>query len=275
MKVSPARVLILGKGFLGNRLAQTLQYSISDAWIKTVSDAQKIIKKYNPQVVVNCIGYNGRRNVDDCERALNKTLLANTTVPLVLAEACFRAKVKFVHISSGCIFRSSGDSAPAITEMVSPDFFDLYYSRTKIYSEAALAALARHHNILILRLRLPLDIVPHPHNLLTKLIGFRRVIDCPNSTTYIPDFIAAVRHLIRIDAQGIFNIVNSGALRFPELLKIYQQHQPRHQFVVVDFNELKINRVNTIMSNHKLVNSGFPVRPIHDVLEECVEKYLA
>jgi 3,5-epimerase/4-reductase len=275
MKFSPSRILILGKGFLGQRLAQRLKYPISGAWIRTLPDAQKIIKQYKPQVIINCIGYNGRRNVDDCEKDLAKTFLANTTVPLVLAEACFRANVKFVHVSSGCIFRSPGDSAPAITEKVVPDFFDLYYSRTKIYSETALAALAGRHNILILRLRLPLDIVPHPHNVLTKLIGFRRIIDCPNSATYIPDFIAAVRHLIRVDAQGIFNVVNSGALRFPKLLNIYQRYKPQHQFTVVDFKELKINRVNALLSNRKLIETGFPVRPIQAVLEECVEKYLA
>lgn len=274
MKSSPSRVLVLGKGFIGTRLAKTLKYQISDARIHVLSDAQKIIKKYNPDVIINCIGHTGRRDVDDCEKALNKTFLANTVVPLLLAEACFRAKVKFVHMSSGCVFCPPVDTRAPITEKITPDFFDLYYARTKIYTEAALSALGRQHNILILRVRLPLDIVPHPHNLLTKLVGFSRVIDCPNSATYIPDFIAAVRHLIRIDAQGIFNVVNSGALRFPELLKIYQRYRPQHRFAIVDLKELKIKRMNYLLSNKKLLVTGFRIRPIQAVLEECVRQYL-
>jgi len=271
MKPQRRNILVLGKGFVGTRLANTLKYSISDARICTLTDATNLLRRHQPQVLINCIGHNGQRNVDDCEKALNKTFLANTTVPLLLAEACLRAGVKFIHLSSGCIFPTT---TKPITEQVPPDFFDLYFARTKIYSETALTALARHSNILILRIRLPLDIYPHPHNILTKLIGFKRVIDCPNSATYLPDFIAAVKHLIQIDARGIFNIVNSGSLRFPELLKVYQQLVPRHSFEVVDFHDLKIKRVNILLSNRKLAATGFSLRPIHSVFSECVQAYL-
>ena len=156
--------------------------------IHSFKDAQDIVDTERPAVIINCIGYTGERNVDDCENQKNKTMEANTVVPLVLGEVAARNNVKLVHISSGCIYRYDYATQRPITEDDPPDYYDLFYSRTKIYAEKALAFMAKKYNVLIARIRIPLDNRPHPRNILTKLLGFDRVIDVPNSLTYIPDF---------------------------------------------------------------------------------------
>lgn len=267
------KILILGEGFIGNRLREGLNCKISGKKIYSLKDAEKEIKKYNPKIIINCIGSTGK-NVDGCEQNKDKALFANTFVPILLAEAALRNKIKFIHISSGCIFHFNYLKDKPINEERRPDFFDLYYSRTKIYAERALEALSDKYGILIIRVRIPLDNHPHPKNLLTKLINYKKVIDIPNSVTYIPDFVKALKHLISIDAKGIYNVVNKGSLRYPELLDTYKKYVPDFEYKVIDFKELNLVRTNLILSNKKLEQTGFKMRDIDDVLAECIYDYL-
>jgi len=134
--------------------------------------------------------------------------------------------------------------------------------------------LSKKYNILITRIRVPLDNRPHPKNILTKLIKYKSIIDVPNSVTYIPDFIRALQHLIQIDAKGIYNVVNKGGLRYPDLMKIYSTYNPDFRFTVIKLEDLNLIRTNLILSTKKLESTHFKVRPIKDILEECVKNYL-
>lgn len=267
------KILILGKGFIGERLQETLRCDISGRKIHSYKEVEEEIKKYNPGILINCIGYVGR-NVDDCELNKGKTLFANSFIPVMLAESALRNRIKLVHVSSGCIYRFDYSKDKPISEKRMPDFFDLFYSRSKIYAERALEALSNKFDILIVRPRVPLDNRPHPRNLLTKLINYKRVIDIPNSVTYIPDFIKAVRHLIKIDAKGIYNVVNKGRLLYKTLLDVYRRYAPGFKYEVIDYKELNLVRTNLLLSTEKLESTGFNVRDINGILEECVGGYL-
>jgi nucleoside-diphosphate-sugar epimerase len=179
-----------------------------------------------------------------------------------------------VHISSGCIFNYDYEKNKPIKESSQDYFFKLFYSRSKIYSERPLEALARDYNILIARIRIPLLNARHPKNVLDKLIRYKKVIDIANSVTYIPDFIRAIKHLIRIDARGAYNVVNKGGLRYPKLMGVYQKYVPSFKFKIVSVKSLGLERTNLILSVSKLEKTGFKVRNINSVLEECVKEYL-
>lgn len=265
--------LIVGNGYFASRIHEEIGGEISDKKIFSFQDIEKEIKKFQPQTIINCIGYIGR-NVDDCELDRDKTLTANTFVPMILGEACFRHKIKLVHISTGCIYYYDYVKDKPIDEERPPDFFDLYYSRSKIYAEEALKFLAKRSSILILRPRVPLDNRPTPKNLLTKLIASKKVIDLANSVVYIPDFIRALQHLIKIDAQGIYNVVNKNPLRYPELMEVYKKYVPGFKYEIIDYRKLNLVRTNLVLSTEKLEKTGFKLRDIHEVLEECVQAYL-
>lgn len=269
------KVLILGKGFIGSRLQEALQCPLSVKTIRTLKDAQGEIDKHKPKILINAIGHTGAHNVDDCELDKDKTLFANTHIPILLADAAFRNRLKLIHISSGCIYHFDYALDKPITEEKRPDFFDLYYSRTKIYAESALQALFGAVDILIVRIRIPLDNRPHPRNILSKLITYKNVIDLPNSLTYIPDFLKALKHLIRIDAQGIYHVVNKGGLRYPDLLDVYKKYVPDFDYGVIGLKKLDLVRTNLLMSVRKLEETGFHVRNIKEVLEECVKDYVS
>ncbi len=267
-------ILILGKGFIGERLQKELNCKIDGSMINCFSGAEKLVKKYSPKIIINCVGITGRRNVDDCELEKDATILANSFVPIILAEICLRNNVKLVHISSGCIFNYDYEKDKPIKENSQDYFFKLFYSRSKIYAERPLEALARDYNILITRIRIPLLNAKDPKNVLDKLIKYGKVIDIANSVTYIPDFIRAVKHLIKIDARGVYNVVNKGGLRYPDLMRIYQKYVPSYEFKVIPAKSLGLVRTNLILSTAKLEKSGFKVRNINSILEECVKEYL-
>jgi len=267
-------ILILGKGFIGQRLQKELDCEIDGTMISCFSDAEKLVKKFHPKIIINCIGITGKRNVDDCELEKDATLLANSFVPIILAEACLRNKIKLVHISSGCIFNYDYKKNKPIREHSQDYFFKLFYSRSKIYAERALEALAKDYNILIARIRIPLLNAKHPKNVLDKLLKYSKVIDVPNSVTYIPDFVKAIKHLIKIDARGVYNVVNKGGLRYPDLIATYQKYVPAFKMQIIPLNKLGLIRTNLLLSTIKLEKTGFKVRNINSVLEECVKEYL-
>ena len=248
--------------------------SISDKHIYSYREAEKEIKRFKPDILINCIGVTGRRSVDDCELEKDKVLLANSYLPLILAEVALRNKIRLVHISSGCVFHYDYKKDRPITEEKTPDFLELFYSRSKIYSEQALRILANKYPVLILRIRIPLDNRPHPKNLLSKLIKYGKVIDLPNSVTYLPDFTRALKHLIRINAKGIYNVVNKGGLFYPDLMKVYKKYVPGFNYKIIPFSKLNLVRTNLILSTRKLEKSGFRARPIREILEECVRDYV-
>ena len=259
--------LIFGNGFIGSRLHGAIPSIMSTKRIHSIADAMAEIDRYQADVVINCIGFTGYTSVDDCELEKSKTLFCNSFIPIILNEATKRTGTKLVHISSGCIYNYTPGSPP-ITEDMKPDFYNLFYSRSKIYAEGVLDS-----SVLSVRIRIPLDNRPHPRNILTKLLAFNKVIDVPNSITYIPDFIDALQHLISVDAKGIFNLTNTGGLRYSDLLSTYN-HYKEHKFHTMTLDELGRVRTNIILSTAKLRDYGFPIRNINNVLDECVREYL-
>ena len=266
-------ILIFGAGFLGNRISGALECPVYAPKINTIEDAQKAIDFYKPKVIINCIGSYGK-NVDDCEKDKTKSMIAFTLAPLLLAESAIRNGIKLVHISSGCLYKYDYAQNVPIPEDQPPDFFSLYYSRLKIYAEAALYSLGDAANILQLRIRMPLDYIPHPRNLLTKLTSYNSVLDIPNSVTYIPDMIQALKHLLSVGAEGVFNVVNYGGLRYRELLEEYRKYNRNFSYSIMELSELKSVRTNLILSTDKLEASGYTIRDIHECLPECVEQYV-
>lgn len=269
------KILILGKGFMGERLSKEYGAPVDGTPISNFKDAEKVLDHYRPGVLINAIGHTGPGNVDGCELNKDKTLSSNVFVPLILAEASLRRKIKFVHISSGCIYHYDYNKTRPIPETKDPDFLDLFYSRSKIYAESPLEILSRQLNVLIARIRIPLDNRKHPKNILDKLIKYKKVITLPNSVTYIPDFVLALRHLIKNDERGVYNVVNKGGLVYPRLLEVYRRYRPDFKYRIIDHKKLGLVRTNLIMSTKKLQKSGFRVRPIEEVFEECVKNYIA
>ena len=69
------KVLVLGKGYMGEKIAKELDCGICVKRVLSLKDAQDIVDEHKPNVIINCIGHTGARNVDDCEIDKDKMAL--------------------------------------------------------------------------------------------------------------------------------------------------------------------------------------------------------
>lgn len=265
------KILIFGNGFIANRLIEYLSNSIIvSSRINNIDDIYNEIRTYNPDIIINCIGKTGKPNVDWCEDNKEETFLSNVTVPTFMAEVCQKYDKYMVHIGSGCIYE--GDNK--YTEKDNPNFKGSFYSRTKIFSENI---LRNYDNVLQLRIRMPIDNRPSQKNLITKLINYKRVINIPNSVTYIPDLAKITKILIQRKETGIFNVVNDGSIAHKEILEMYRNIvDPKFDMpIFIPLEELgtKAPRSNCTLSAEKLENIGIKMNKTKDVIKECMEEY--
>ena len=269
------KYLIFGNGFIGNRLTNFLENStISYSRINTIDDIFNQIEEYNPDVVINAVGKTGRPNVDWCETHRDETFFSNVSVPTIMAEACEETDTYMVHVGSGCIYETNRCSGIGFSENDKPNFKGSFYSRTKIFAEKI---LEEYDNILQLRIRMPIDNIPSPRNLIDKLITYKQVINVPNSITYIPEFITVAKRLMDAHETGIFNVVNTGAITHKEILEMYKEIvNPSYEipeFIPLEKLNTVAGRSNCILYPTRLEGKGIHMRHVLDAVEDCLKGY--
>ena len=272
--------LVFGAGFLGERLSTALPGAVLARGVDIGDRAAVLaaLRAHAPVAVINAAGKTGRPNVDWCEEHPIETTRSNVVGPLVLAEACAERGVYLLHLASGCIFYGPSPSAGGWRE---DDFANptSFYSRSKY---AADLVLSRLPNVAIVRLRMPIDTVPGPRNLITKLAGYAQVVDVTNSVTIVSDLVGVVRALVDRRATGIFHATNPGPVRHAQLLGLYRQFvDPGHRFTLIGEDELVSRglttraRSNCILASSRLEALGVRMRSSETALPEVFREYAA
>ncbi len=265
-------VLLLGsRGYLGEQFlklypkAHTPSVNIGDQ-----PAVRRVLDELKPEMVINCAGKTGRPNVDWCEDHKAETLNANVTGALILLEECMERGIYLVHMSSGCIYEGD-NGGQGFTEVDLPNFYGSFYSRSKAWSDQVM----KDFPVLTLRLRMPFDGSLSERNLLMKLRKYKRVLDVPNSITYLPDFLAAAGKLIAKKATGVYNIVNEGAISPFRIMEMYKEIvDPAHAFERLTPEGLpdvvKAGRSNCTLSTAKLKKEGILCRMVEEALREAL-----
>lgn len=211
-------VLILGSGYIGNYLAQHLgqtdtkvyQLGSDEFDYHNISKLTKFILNKGIDTVVNCSGFTGRPNVDEAESRKKECWFLNVQSPLEINRACNIVDVRYVHISSGCIYTGY---EKVFTEKDDPNFglFDesSFYSKSKHSFELMSKGL---HNKIV-RVRMPVcNDLTNPRNYLKKIMEYPNLINYLNSKTYIPELCGFIEALMEADidwiGQDIYNVVN-------------------------------------------------------------------
>lgn len=266
------KIVVIGNGWLGNRIAEFLgpNCKLSKSRVHSVEDAKDIIGYHEPDVVINATGRTGVPNIDWCETHKEETLYGNLTVPLMIADACMKKKVRMVHLGTGCIYQ--GDYLFKEHERAN---FDLsYYSKTKYLAEQALL----DYPVLQLRIRMPIDNVPSPRNLITKLLSYDNLISCPNSITVVPDFLSAMKKMIVKKMTGVYNVVNNKYLDHDAIVDIYNQYAetPKRYtaITILDLNKIVASpRSNCTLSIQKLEAAGIVMPDVKESLHKILKEY--
>jgi 3,5-epimerase/4-reductase len=274
------KILIFGaKGFMGNLFLETFSGSVGS--LVDIADQTAVrseLERVKPDVVLNAAGKTGKPNVDWCEDHKEETVRANVTGPLILLEECQKMSIKLVHLSSGCIY--AGDNGGrGFKETDPPNFDGSFYARTKAWSDQILSEFPARPDgtggVLLLRVRMPFDGSLHPRTLIGKLLKYSRVLDEPNSITYVPDFIDVSKQLIEKGKSGIYNITNPGSISPYEMMSLYKEVvDPTHHFERLSIDHLgevvRAGRSNCVLSTAKLESEGIHLKPVHEAAKEAM-----
>ncbi|MDD5041652.1 MAG: sugar nucleotide-binding protein [Candidatus Peribacteraceae bacterium] len=284
-------LLFGGRGFMGEQFLKIFPDAVCPSVdIADPGAVAQVLDQEKPDIVINAAGRTGVPNVDWCEDHKLETLRSNVTGPLVLLEECAKRGIYWVHLSSGCIYEGQkrqegeeGKEGVGWTEEDEPNFSGSFYSRSKAWSEKTLREctvrdVRGRSGILILRLRMPFDGSTHPKNLLTKLARFERVLDVPNSITYLPDFLAAAKTLVERRSTGIYNVVNDGVISPYRIVELYRELvDPAHRFERLLVSSLpqvvRAGRSNCVLSTSKLREQGIHLRPVEEAVRESLLEF--
>lgn len=274
------KVITLGNGFIANHLPyEIVNYRLTP----NEEDIYNFIDEHKPDVVINGIGFCGRPNVDQCEVEKTKTYMTNVVLPLMLADECDRHDIQMIHIGSGCIFFGTSPNAKMglvgkredlgwkETDFANPKS---YYSKSKYACDLALGQMK---NVATLRIRMPVSTQNNPRNFINKVKGYSKVIDVPNSMTFVDDLVNVVDWVIDNSKTGIYHVVNPGPLSAADVMKEYQKYVPEHKFEAITEAQLDTmtvaKRSNCIINGDKLRNEGFEMTPSDIALRDCMAEY--
>lgn len=283
------KALILGGGFIGSSLFSHLKKSLD-----VVQEVQATLnytdrltllnylleKKFN--VVINCSGYTGSPNVDACELNKNECLFYNVSVPVQINTLCDQLGIKFINVSSGCIYTGYEKE---FTEKDEPNFGiynnqSSYYSFTKHLCEVAL----KNKNCITLRIRMPFNSDIVSKNLIYKILKYDNILDLKNSGTNTNDFNACVEGLLKhrdfLTIKGPLNIVNPGPVTgklISEYLSFHGLANPNWKIVDISSLDIVAQRSNCVLSDKKLKKLGLQLpsitKSLKQTVSEFVEKY--
>ena len=150
-----------------------------------------------------------------------------------------------------------------------------YYSKSKWDADNLLKEMI---NTTILRIRMPISSKNSPRNLLSKLIKYNKVLDEPNSMTFVDDLIAAIDFVIDRDLRGIYHVASPTPLTHPMLLEEYRKHVPNHKYQRISKDELNklviAPRSNCILDVSKIMKAGFQFGDTDVRMRECIRNYV-
>ena len=280
-------ILVLGQtGYMGTQFINELKYrnlsyrGISRGNIDycNYSVLYSLVAKNIFKLVINCAGYIGRPNVDACEDHKAETIEGNVVLPKMLSDVCSDVGVKFMQISSGCIYDGY---EKVYTEEDEPNF-SFKYNNCSFYSgcKALAEDLIDKDNSYICRLRIPFDEFDNSRNYLSKLKNYDKLLNAENSISHRGDFVKACLDLYEMNcATGIYNIVNSGSATTSWVAQKLAQYNIRNDFNFFqdekEFYEFgaKAPRSNCLLDNSKLLSAGVKIRETKEAIEESLEKW--
>ncbi|OAQ79532.1 NRS/ER protein [Purpureocillium lilacinum] len=278
-----------GDGWIAGHLETLLRRQGKDVHTTTVrmENREAVIRelaRVGPTHVFNAAGCTGRPNVDWCEDNKEATVRSNVIGALNLADCCFQANVHCTVFATGCIYQYD-DAHPigglGYTEEDEPNFRGSFYSETKGHVEP----IMKHYgNCLILRLRMPVSDDLHPRNFVTKITGYERVVDIPNSNTILHDLLPAAILLAEHDEVGVYNFTNPGAISHNEVLQLFKEIvRPSLTYknfsVIEQAQVIKAGRSNCKLSTSKLEAKlreyDYVVPEVHDAYRRCFKRMRA
>lgn len=283
------RFLVVGaSGFCGKhftrRIAERGHEPVgvgrSQCDVYDVDAVAALLRSASPDAVINCAGFTGRPNVEQCEANKADCLAANAYLPAQLAKACGSVGVPFAHVSSGCIYSGRRGDGGGFRESDPPNFSFRHnncswYSGTKALGEELLADLPVRY---IWRVRFPFSATDSPRNYLSKLLHYERLLDVGNSLSSIAESVDAALDCFEKSAPpGTYHLTNPGSMttrRVTELMLEAGVTTKQFDFFASEreFQETtsSIPRSNCVLDSSKAIACGLVLTPVEDAVRHTL-----
>jgi UDP-glucose 4,6-dehydratase len=253
-------ITLIGHGFIGTRLAQTLE---NFEWI-----SHNDIPSKNTKFIVNATGYIGSPNVDAGEAHRQMNIEANVRYPMSLEH---KFKVPIIHITTGCLY--NGYPEGGFKEDDPPNLnFDngSFYSGCKsLLQEMMTPYLDKSY---MFRIRLPFDHTHDKKNLLFKYEMYDKLYDTENSLTYVKDLCNIVNMFIKERPEGgIYNITNPGATTTKRVAD--KMGLTKEWFTAEEFKKACPTPRSNCFLNTKKIENLWKFPDVDEAIEEAIYLY--
>jgi dTDP-4-dehydrorhamnose reductase len=292
------KVLILGaQGMLGQELVRVFsldeRYVVAgwdreDIDVADFSEAEKKIREYAPQIIVNAVAYNAVDQCEENDEEYEKAMMLNAEVPKFLARLAKEINAIFVHYSTDYIF--DGKNVSGYAEDAEPHPLSRYGESKRLGEKNVLATDGKNYLIRLSKLfGKPALSAGGKQSFFEKMLEVVKgkseidVVDDEKSCfTYAPDLAEATKNLIQDNAPyGIYHLANSVPVTWYEaaqelfrLAKIYQptSNNGRVDVVVKPVSSDAFPRPAKRPKYSVLLNTKRPaLRPYTDALKEFLE----
>lgn len=243
---------------------------------------RQLIHLEGAEVLLNCAGYTGKPNVDECEKNQDLCFRLNVLWPEQLSQIAASCKIQLIQIGSGCIYQGVPESKEperGFTEEDEPNFsFDhppcSFYSGTKAEMEKRIRHMP---GVSIWRIRMPFTSHWDDRNLLIKLAKYPKILEARNSLTDVAEMIdVSLRMLVARVPPDIYNLTNPGVVANSEIIKMLLRQRirtlPATYFESLDeiANAMQAPRSACVLDSTKVFRLGFSMRPVQDALKSAI-----
>lgn len=209
------------------------------------------------------------KNIDWCEDHKQEVIRVNVLGVLNIADICEQNNIHCTILGTGCIYSSQNDEV--FTEDSMWNFDKSFYSKTKAYTQELLKC---YKNVLLLRIRMPIDNTNNPKNFIEKLKSFDKIISIPNSMTVLPEMIPIMVTLIVTGQTGTWNCVNPNVISHKEILDMLGiqkeyvdiSHQSELTRVARSNNHLATTKIEQFCATH-----GLTLNEIHTAIAKLLQ----
>lgn len=209
------------------------------------------------------------KNIDWCEDHKQEVIRVNVLGVLNIADICEQNNIHCTILGTGCIYSSQNDEV--FTEDSMWNFDKSFYSKTKAYTQELLKC---YKNILLLRIRMPIDNTNNPKNFIEKLKSFDKIISIPNSMTVLPEMIPIMVTLIATGQTGTWNCVNPNVISHKEIINMLGiqkeyvdiSHQSELTRVARSNNHLATTKIEQFCATH-----GLTLNEIHTAIAKLLQ----
>ena len=283
--------LILGSsGYIGSKIFQFLTRNerkvvgISRAVLDYTNPKtlKEFLRSKKPVFLINAAGYTGKPNVDACELAKADCLDGNAVLPGTIRQVCEELKIRWGHVSSGCIYSGRRPDGAGWREDDLPNFSFRsppcsFYSGSKALGEEVLEGA---ENCYIWRLRIPFNEERNPRNYLQKLLNYDSLLEAENSVSHLDEFCQKCVESLENEVEpGIYNMTNPGSVTTSQVTEwMRDEGVTDKQFQFFEDEEHFMNkaaktpRSNCVLDTTKAEKAGIGMRTVEEAMRESMQK---